>query len=255
MAESLENSIAEISNVYTANNIDRYLKVQELPPPPAPKGMFFFVLTGRLFNAIFDGAEKLHTAYLFVFDRDGYFEKKESVYHDEQSRQTMAEFVDKSNKEYEQELESQGLLAQIQKDAHFIAKDIGDGLARRIFLSHLIQQKEPQEDLEILEMENDRSTKTIRVTQKLFDKYLKCEVNTGVGSLISLYNGGIEVNPEFAEKTLNWLKEEINTRLNQGKEVKLLERVMLKRDNAGRIELTQLPDPYYKNMFSEYKND
>lgn len=243
MTDSLENLTVEISNVYAAKNIARYLEFKE-PEPVKIRGIFFWKMTYWLSHAIYDCVENLHTAYLFLTNKKEYFEKKEYTYHTEQTRQEMQERRQKDNEEYNNFLETNGLLTPEEKISYEIVRYSGDDLASRVHHSN----KRFDPEIKIIELmnKNKENVQKISISQDKLNNYLLQTITGNTGT--ETYH---HVNPDFVEKAVNWLKEEINGKLNQGKEVKLLERVLLKKDSEGKIEMTFLRDPRYETSVSK----
>ena len=110
-------------------------------------------------------------------------------------------------------------------------------------LANLIRHE--TDSVEILQQTNG-CAEEIRVTKELFEEYLKRSIKAGICSLEGKYWINLQgvqkpeiINPEFEEKAYEWLKEEIYSRISQGKECVLLEKVVVKQEDRGMINLKQ----------------
>ncbi len=236
MAQTLENlASSEINWVYTGKNIAQYLHITVPEAPPEWKKI---TRNWTIGDAIFGGIEKLHSTYLFLFDRKGYKEKKKYVEQEEQTRDLLHQAREQDEVEFEDELRKCGILTEQEKDAYMVAHFAGLAMSR--FVYHADENKG---GVEVVKRRNGVAEE-VRITPELFEDYVRISINDGIKSLISKYWISIKsvempqiINPDFHEKATFWLAHEVYSRTDENKECKLLETVVVKRENDGRFNL------------------
>lgn len=235
----------EISCAYAGKNIAGYLHVTAPEAPPEWKRMTRW---WAIEDAIFGTVEKLHSAYLFVFDRQGYNDKKKSIDQEKQTRKKLWEFVRADEEAETERLRASGIISEQEKDAYTVAFNAGIAIKCFIYFT----AKEKNENEEIIESKNKKA-KEISVTPEVLENCLKISVKEGIACLEEKYwinISGVKkpeiINPDFEIKATEWLKNNIYSRTENLKECRFLETVLVKREKDGNFNLS---------LFNEKNND
>jgi hypothetical protein len=206
--------------IYAAKGFSEYLTVNRPGPPKEWKKI---TRMWRVGDALESAIEGVHSAYLSVFDRKGYKAKKESMRREEENRNELWEAKKKDDEEHNTYLEQNGLLTDDAKDAWVIAHYAGMCMGRYVrHNTHNMPKDEP--------WKTDRQSIDIMV-------------RAGVRDGIRIVRGqhwiaikGVEtpeiVNKDFEDKAIEWLKEEVYSRLDIGKPFLLLEAVAVKEKDG-----------------------
>lgn len=225
----------EINWAYTGKNIAQHLQVTV---PEAPSEWKQIIRNWAISETIFGCIEKLHSAYLFLFDRKMYKEKIEYMEQEKQRREELHQAREKADTEFEEELRASGITTEQEKDAYMVAHFAGLAMVRFVY-----RADESKDGVEIVKRKNGVAEE-VRVTQGLFEDYLAISVNDGIICLEEKYWINLPdvqkpeiVNPDFEAKAIDWLKGEVYSKTTDGKECKLLERVVVKRVDNGRFNL------------------
>ncbi len=236
MGNTLDNlTLNEITLAYAGKNIAQYLRVTAPEAPPEWKKI---IRNWDINDAILRAEEKLDSAYLFLFDRKRYYEKKECMAQEDQTRSRLYLAREQDEVEFEEELRLSGITTRPERDAYMVALFAGLGMTNFVYSAD-----ESKDGVEIIKRKNG-VTKEVRIVPELLEDYLRISVNVGIISLIGKYWIPIEgvkmpqiVNPDFEEKATRWLTKEVYSRTKEGRECKLLEKVVVKRDDGGIFNL------------------
>lgn len=235
MDKAIEELISnEITQAYAAKNIAPYLDVTV---PEAPPEWNQIIRNWAISDVIFGGIEKLHYAYLFLFDRKAYKEKKEYMEQENKTREGLHQARERSDAEFEEELRAFGIKTGQEKDAYMVAHFAGSAMARFVYRAN-----ESKDGVEVVKRKNGVAEE-IKLAPELFEDYLAISVNDGIRCLIEKYwipIRGVEmpqiVNPDFEEKAVAWLTKEAYSKIGQGNECAFLEMVVIKQEDE-KIDL------------------
>lgn len=239
----MENKLNEINRVYTGKNIAQYLNITV---PEVPQKWKKINLIKEIGYAIYDSIEKLHLDYLDFLNRKKYkinkeLEKEmEKKYVEQKKQDGLHKEKEKTEIGFEEKLRASGIITEIEKDAYNIAHFTG------VFMSDIISYyvDENSDGVEVIKRKKGMAEE-IRVTPEVFEDYLETSVDKGIETLMMKYritlNNYIEtvkiVNPDFHGKATSWLKEQVYSKTDNGKECKLLEKIVVKREDNGRFNL------------------
>ncbi len=109
-------------------------------------------------------------------------------------------------------------------------------MASRCLERFITASKHPRHENEVLEERNNVPTK-IRLNKEKFEKYLRTSVFDGVSCLEVEFIK--TVNSDFTDKAYNWLKEEVDKKLNSENEFVLLDDFSVKKD-SDKVVLARL---------------
>lgn len=236
----------EINLAYTAKNIAPYLHVTVPEVPLIWKQMTrSLAINTVIFPSIFESIEKLHSAYLFLFDRKRYKEKKESVEQRKQEDDSIEQSCRQAEVELEEKLRASGITTQQEKDAYIVARYAGLTMENVVSAGdHLDTSKGIVKIIKRLHGIPDGIPEEISITSELFEYYLIGCIKSGIVCLEEGYWMNIRgvkkpeiVNPDFEVKAAEWLKEEVYSKTRDDRECKLLEKVVVKREDDGRFNL------------------
>ncbi len=246
MSNTLDDiALNEIDCVYAGKNIAQYLQVTVPKKPSKWKQMISELKRTEIdemvqipflliFRIAVEGAD---SAYQFVFDRKGYNEQKRSQEEHEQRESKFRQSVETEKIEFEEKLRAAGIITKNERDAYEAARYAGKAMAK--FVYNVGENR----DGVIVKRKND-SGGEVKITPKLLEDCLGMSVRDGIKCLTEKYwmpTKGVKqpqiINPDFQEKAVSWLINEVYFKTDKNRECKLLERVVIKRDVAGYFNL------------------
>ena len=234
MSSILEVTLNEINCAYAAKNIAQYLQVTVPEAPPEWKKIN---RAWAISDAIFGTIEGLHSAYLFMVNREVYHDKKRYIQQEEARDSRLRVAIEENNAKMDGRLKKQGVVTNQERDAYTVAHFTGLAMGR--FVNHAIECP----DLEIVGAKHPR-TEEIKITPRLFDDYLIKSMRDGIVCLEEGYWISIRgvlkpriINPEFMNKAFDWLKAEISLKTENNHKCRLLETVVVMQEADGRFNL------------------
>lgn len=138
----------------------------------------------------------------------------------------------------EKELAALDLYTEQERDAYDIARYTGMALRRFLVYGH----KENNE-VEVLEAKENYASK-VKLSSNIFEDYLSRSIDDGIISLEDDWVNKEEVksvkdaNLNFKSRALEWLKQELYSRIADGSECRFLEDVLVKKDKDEKLILT-----------------
>ncbi|MDP3734266.1 MAG: hypothetical protein Q8R37_03475 [Nanoarchaeota archaeon] len=225
----------EITPQYVAKNIAPYLQVT-VPEPPQilvdilsqqPEAMTAEQAL-EMYNVTLqtDGREEA-AAFLRAFNKGEF----NPPVIDEEAQTKEYQLQQQQEDEYMGALD---LYTQPEKDAYTVACYAGLAMRRfiRVDPSEVIVRKKNGIPLEI------------RITPELFENYISLSIDDGMKCLEGDYWMPIKdittpeiINSDFKPKALEWLKQELYSRIADGSDCLLLEKVIVRKDEDGMILL------------------
>lgn len=153
---------------------------------------------------------------------------------------------EKDETEFKEELRAPGIVTEQEKDAYTIADYAGLAMNSFIYCPDDLDYFRANKELvEIIETtQTGRGAKKIRLTPELFEYWLRGSIKDGIVCLKENYwipIKGVQtpqiVNPDFEDKAVDWLKNEVYARTSKGNECILLEKVRVWTEQDRRVTL------------------
>lgn len=238
-----------ISLAYAGKNLAGYLNITVPKISPElereiekmnKEGIGYRVCFGVL-RGIAKVSEKLYSLRLLLFDKREYEREKEAIEQERKRSDKIDEDVRRLDKNFTEELRSAGIVTPQEREAYMIAYQAGlciDSCVRSAG-ERCFRGIDENNQVKIIGR-NHGIINEIRVTTELFEKYLRMGINIGVSYLESRHWTDIPnvprpeiVNPDFEEKAMKWLIDEVHSRTYDGKECIFLEKVIAKKERDG----------------------